>query len=48
MKQRETLWICRGFFYLINYIMKNKLITLQNWIEQINPTVLTDKTKKHE
>jgi len=25
--------------------MKSKILTLKAWIEEINPTILTDKTK---
>ena len=28
--------------------MKAKILILQQWVEQTNPTILTDKTKKYE
>jgi len=28
--------------------MKEKIKLIKEWIEQINPTILTDKTKRHE
>jgi len=26
--------------------MKNKIQTLKGWVESVNPTILTDKTKE--
>jgi len=26
--------------------MKSKISALKNWIEEVNPTILTDKTKE--